>query len=309
MKELIKEYYDLDVQIIIKISDKVYRLRCDNREYILKYIESGEVNTAYSRLDMLNMTSFVIPIKNIYGDYVSESINGFFEITPYYQDEVIVAKDLRLRHFVVKLATLHQKSQFQSKVSEGFFQESYEFIKEQLQIARKGLDNYLLKVEALDYKSPSQWLLLLNNQLFYKAIDDAKEHLEKFHDLTKELPQLRVSIIYQNFDYNHILIKQDKIIGTQNLTIGPPIYDLKHLFDYSFVGSLDITGFLQEYFSKFFLLEYEKEWLMALLLIPNFNFNILNSYKDIDAIVNITRSISHLKNANQIQKILNKDDD
>ncbi len=307
MKEVIKEYYNLEVQIIIKLSPTVYRLKCHNGEYIFKYLENNEVESAYARLSMLNVTSFVYPLKNIYGNFISECADGYFEITPYYQDEMIAAKDLRLRHFLIRLASLHQQTQYQMRVNEGFFSESYDFIDDQLEIAKRGLNDYLLKVEALDYKSPSQWLLLLNNQLFYKAINDAKEHLDKFKELTKELPQLRVSLIYQNFDYSHILLKQDKIIGTQRLAIAPPIYDLKHLFDYSYIGALDITSFLKEYMSKFLLLEYEKEWLMALLLIPNFNFTILNSCKDIDAIVNITRSISHFKNANEMQKLLAAD--
>ena len=194
------------------------------------------------------------------------------------------------------------------RVNEGFFEETYDYINDVLDKAKKDLDEVLFSIEALDYKSPSNWLLLMNNQLFYKAIDEAKTHLDKFQELSKDIKQLRVSLIYQNFDYSHIILKSNKIIGTNKISIAPPIYDIKYLFDYSFIGSIDLTGFLKNYLDKFKLLEYEKEWLLGLLFIPSFNFKALEGYKELDAIVAITRSIQHFRNAFELSKLLTQDE-
>ena len=309
MKKIVKELYDIDIEIMIKLSSSTYKIKAKNEEYILKYLDDvDDLEASYSRLELLNLSSFSIPLKNVYDQYISIYNDKKFQISTYYFDETIQAKDIRLKFFLKELALLHSKSHYYIKVNDGFFKESYDFIYEQVEEAKKELDNILFQIEALDYKPPSAWLLLMNNQLFYKAIDEVKSHIDKFQDLTKELAKLRVSLIYQNFDYSHIIIKSKKIIGTQKLTIAPSIYDIKYLFDTSFAGSIDLSGFIEEYFNNFNLLEYEKEWLLGLLFIPSFNFKVLEGYKEIEAIVAITRSIQHFKNAFELASFLTKDE-
>ena len=46
------------------------------------------------------------------------------------------------------------------------------------------------------------------------------------------------------------------------MIIGPPVYDLKHLFDKSFHGSIDISSFFSSIYVSF-IYEYERDWLLA----------------------------------------------
>ncbi len=310
MKNAIYELYNIQISILIKLSDHVYKVKSiDNEEYILKYIKDYDnLEATYSRLAILNISSFLIPIQNVYGQYISNKDEAYFQLSKYYNDELIQAKDMRLKFYLKELSFLHNKSQYYMKVNDGFFEETYDYVIDNLEKAKQELNDILFRIEALDYKSPSSWLLLMNNQLFFQAIDEAKKHIEKFLDLSKELKQLRVSLIYQNFDYQHIILKSNKIISTEKMCIAPPIYDLKYLFDYSFNGSIDLSGFIKEYLDNFTLLEYEKEWLLGLLFIPSFNFKALEGYKELEAIVAITRSIQHFKNAFELEKLLTQDE-
>ncbi|MBQ9730941.1 MAG: hypothetical protein IJV94_02285 [Bacilli bacterium] len=310
MKNIINELYNIKISILIRLSTHVYKIKTeDNEEYILKYLNDDEnLEGIYSRLSILNISSFLIPIQNIYGQYISNDNEKYFQISHYYNDELIQAKDMRLKFFMKELALLHSKSQYYMKVNDGFFEETYDYVINVLEKSKQDLNDILFKIEALDYKSPSAWLLLMNNQLFFNAIDEAKKHIEKFIDLSKELKQLRVALVYQNFDYQHIILKSNKIIGTEKLCIAPPIYDLKYLFDYSFNGSIDLSGFIKIYLDSFSLLEYEKEWLLGLLFIPSFNFKALEGYKELEAIVAITRSIQHFNNAFELSKLLTQDE-
>ena len=309
MKQIILDLYNLDVDIIIKLSNDVYKLKTKQGEFVLKYLNNDEnIDALYSRLSVLNISSFCIPLVNKNGLYLSSYKDKIFQISLFYNDETISAKDLRLKFYLNELSLLHNKSQYYMRVNDGFFKETYDYIYQVLDKAKNELDEVLFSIEALDYKSPSNWLLLMNNQLFYKAIDEAKSHLDKFQELTSDLKQLRVSLVYQNFDYSHIILKSNKIIGTNKICIAPPIYDLKYLFDYSFIGAIDLTGFVKNYLDKFSLLEYEKEWLLGLLFIPSFNFKALEGYKELDAIVAITRSIQHFRNAFELSKLLTQDE-
>jgi hypothetical protein len=301
MKEYLKKMYGIELNAMIKVAPKVYKIKTTQGDYILKYIDNIEIDNIYSRLSMLKISTFSIPKKNIYGQYVTSYENRYFELDDYYEDETIVAKDIRIRFYLTSLANLHNQSFFSLKVNHGFFDESYDFIEGMIKQVSDELETTLQHIERLDYKSPSQWLLLLNNQLFYKAINQAKSYLNSFKEKTKDKTMLRVALNYLNFDYSHIIVKQSKIISTHKMIIGPPVYDLKHLFDKSFQGSIDIGSFLSEYLNKFHLNEYEKDWLLALLMIPILDFKGDN---EVEKIVNITNTVHHLKNAEEIAELL-----
>jgi hypothetical protein len=309
MKELLKKMYGIDLTAMIKIAPLVYKIKSTQGDFILKYIDNVEVDNVYSRLSMLKINTFNIPKKNFYGQYISPHENRFFELDDYYEDEQIVAKDIRIRFYLISLANLHNQSFYSLKVNHGFFDESYDYIEGIIKQASEELETSLQHIERLDYKSPSQWLFLLNNQLFDKAIQRAKKYLESFKEKTKDKTMLRVCLNYLNFDYSHIIVKQSKIVSTYKMIIGPPVYDLKHLFDKSFQGSIDISSFISEYLKKFILNDYEKEWLMALLMIPIFD---LKGESEVDKIVSITNTVHHLKNAEDIGELLaeeNKQDE
>ena len=72
--------------------------------------------------------------------------------------------------------------------------------------------------------------------------------------------------------------------------------------------TIENAGFIKNYLNLFSLLEYEKEWLLGLLHVPCFNFKALEGYKEVEAIVAITRSIQHFKNAQDLSSILTKDE-
>ena len=63
MKKIVKELYDIDIEIMIKLSSSTYKIKAKNEEYILKYLdEEDNLEASYSRLALLNLSSFCIPI-------------------------------------------------------------------------------------------------------------------------------------------------------------------------------------------------------------------------------------------------------
>ena len=95
MKQLIYDFYDLEIDVIIKLSNDVYKLKTKQGEYVLKYLENTEnIDALYSRLFLLNISSFAIPLVNKNGDYLTSYNNRYFQISLFYNDETISAKDL-----------------------------------------------------------------------------------------------------------------------------------------------------------------------------------------------------------------------
>ena len=63
MKSLIEKMYGITFKAMIKIAPLVYKLKTERGNYILKYISNPDVDNIYSRLSMLRLDNFSVPIK------------------------------------------------------------------------------------------------------------------------------------------------------------------------------------------------------------------------------------------------------
>ena len=59
MKEIIKELYNIDVLTFIKISDKVYKIKTNNKDYALKYIEQNKLEVIIEKLKIIKVDFFL----------------------------------------------------------------------------------------------------------------------------------------------------------------------------------------------------------------------------------------------------------
>lgn len=306
MKEIIKELYGIEVVTFIKVSDKVYKIKTDKGDFALKYIEQNILETIIEKLLMLKIDFFVYPLKNIYNQYNSsfEEIN--FIILPWFEEETIIMKDLKLKFFLTSLAQLHNKSFYTIKVNSSFFDETYEFIANKIDAVSKYIDEYMSKIERLDYKSPSQWLFLLNYPVYIANIDKANKHLESFRDKTENKNSVRMALTYNDFDYKHILLKKEKILGVENVELTSPVYDVFYTFISLNEMSVDTKMYYEKYFNSFILDEYEKDWLLSLLYIPHINGL---SFDEVSNIKEVTNSLNYIRNCEDIAKLIKKEDE
>lgn len=308
MKESIKELYNIEVLTFIKISDKVYKIKTNDKDYALKYIDKVYLDSIIEKLKIIKMNTFVYPIKNIYNQYVSniEEIN--FMLLPWVEEDVITIKDLKLKFFLENLASLHNKSFYTAKVNEGFFYETYDFIANKIDKTEEYLEEYMGKIERLDYKSPSQWLFILNYPVYAESISKANKYLESYKEKCKNKTSVRLSFVYNNFDYKHISLKEEKILGIENIEVASPVYDVYYTFISLNEISVDIKMYYEEYFKKFILDDYEKDWLLSLLYIPRIE-NLTNN--EINNIKEVVNSLNYIKNSEDIARIIvdNKNED
>lgn len=300
MKSLLKSLYDIDAISFIKLSDKAYRIKTNENDYILKYIDNKNIDLIIEKLSILNIDWFLLPKININNDYVSSHNGVNFIVYDYLKEEKVTLNDLKLKFFLDKLAQLHNKTFYTLKVNETFFKDTYDYISNKLDETEEIIKNYMNTIEREDYKSPSKWLFLLNYPLYLTAIDKANESLEKFKEFSYTKNSIRMAFTYKNFDYKHIFLKEQKIIGIETMELSPPVYDI--FFSLSTLDdiSIDMKNYYQKYFKTFVLDDYEKEWLYALLYIPR----ITISKDETLNIVNIASSLNYLKNSNDIVNMI-----
>lgn len=301
MREIIKDLYNIDVLSFIKISDKVYKIKTGNQDYSLKYIEQNNLDNTIEKLKILKIDFFVYPIKNVYNQYVSSFENINFIVSYWVEDENVALKDLKLKFFLDSLADLHNRSFYTIRINESFFDETYDFIANKIDKVEEYVEEHIRKIERIDYKSPSEWLFLLNYPIYVEAISKANKFLLEFKEKCEKKDSVRMAFTYNDFDYKHIIVKQEKILGIENVELTPPIYDIFYTFSSLNEINVDTKMYYEKYFNKFILDDYEKEWLLALLYIPkieNLSSNEVNNIKE------VTKSLNYIRNSHEIAGLI-----
>jgi len=296
MKELLNTLYNIKPISFIKLSDKAYRIKSENNDYVLKYIDNNNIDMIIEKLTVLKIDSFLFPLINIQGEYVSQYNNNYFIVYEWLKEEKVVLKDLKIKFFLDQLASLHNKTFYTLKVNENFFKDTYEYIGNKIDEVELKLENYMNTIEREDYKSPSQWLFLLNYPLYLESINKANKALEKFKEMSYSKNTIRMAFTYKNFNYQHIFLKEQKIIGIECMELSPPIYDIFYSLSTLDDISVDMKNYYEKYFKTFVLDDYEKEWLYSLLYIPK--IEITNN--EVTNIINISSSLSYLRNSNEM---------
>lgn len=302
MNNYLKEYYNLDVLGIIKITKKLYRIKTkDNKYYAFKYIDNISEGV-FAHLSILDIDSFCLPIKNINGNYISKIDNDSFILLDWYDDELILAKELRLKFYFEELIKLHQISSYETKINKGYFEDIFLELEKKIDEEENDINYLLINIEKKEYKSPSEWLFLLNNIKFREALEKARKHLNKFKELVKDIDTIKVSLNYLNFDFSNVFIKDKKIIGIEKMKQTPIVYDVIDIFDKSYNLSIDIIMYLRLYFNEIRLLDFEKEWLLAMVQIP---FIEINNKNEIDQIIEFSKTLYRLNRCLDLEKLLN----
>lgn len=280
MRDTIKSLYQIDPKVMIKYSDKVYKIKCDDHDYCLKYVDQIDDGKIQERINALALQSFILPMKTSIRTNTAYKDNKLFSISSWVDEDYIESKDLKLKYYLSRIGQMHKKTMFSSNVTSSFFKEVVMQIEEKQQETFQQLDFLMSKIERKDYKSPFEWYYSLNFYLMIESLDKSKQKLEQFKTLIKDKNIIRQVITHQNFSYDHIFISKDKIIGNDKMKIASPIYEIVSLFSKTYFGSVDLSGCLDEYLKEFSLEDYEKEWLLSLLYIPSIYSIQKNDFKN-----------------------------
>lgn len=292
--------YGLNVDSLIKISSKTYRLITKDDNYILKFHDDSSLESIFARINLVSLPMFLLPIKSLNDNYIETFEDRYYSLTPYLKDETTLAKDLRLGFYVKSLGYLHANTSYNMRVSDGFFNDSLAYLDQLIKECRTLLNSRIEVVEHQEYHSPSDWFFLMNYDHFNKALNEANRYVDNLEDDWKEAKSLHFSLTYQNFNYHHILIKHQKIISLDKMALAPSIYDLIFLFDEAYNSKIDFEYLMKDYLSIHPLEIYEIHWLLAFLFIPKIR-RMANDFEDISS---INFSLNYLVTVEKMATIL-----
>lgn len=230
MIDLINELYGLNIIGFIKVTQKVYKIKDQNQFYYLKICNDIHLEEVIDYISSIHLECFVDVIKNKYDNYITKYNDHYFYLMKELIHSTSHLKELKIKHYFEMLAYIHTHSCYNLKVNQEYFKQVYN---DTLKIINERIyyyDDLMSKYEVLKYKSPSQWLFVLNYQRIIKSLKEAVFYLKKYMICVENKNSIRVSLIYKHFHYEHIFLKNKKLISLDRMKIDLPIYDIYDIY-------------------------------------------------------------------------------
>ena len=304
MKRELELLYSIEIKFIIKLTEKTYKICTSREDYLLKEHENTSLESIFARLRILNLDIFVLPLISNEEHYINIINDKYYSLYPYFDDEEELAKDIRLSFFIKAIATLHKESSYPLKVNDGFFEESISYLDTKISRVKEEVLSRIERVEIEVYHSPSDWYFMMNYPLIFNALKEADRYVTLLEEEWKNSNNIHLSLTYQNFNYEHILVKNRKIVSIDNISLAPSIYDLIDLYKNSFDLKIDLSYLIDQYLQIHPLEEYEKNWLLAFLFIPS----IERKEDDLEDIESLNKTLTLIKLTEEIANKLSSNE-
>ena len=300
MRSCLKSNYGIELIGLIKISEKVYKVKTNNQFFALKYVdEKMAVNVKH--IKSLHLQCFVTVIKNNQERYLTKLGNQFFILMPWLEYDEGIIKELKLKNYYQLIAYLHQNSFYECKVTNHFFEKQINDIQQSLQQSSNYYEEIMESFEQILIKSPSNWFFIMHFHQIQKILQKAYEYFENYQKSIQQLDRIRVCLNYHNFSYQHIYMIDQVLISIDHLEINYCIYDIYTLYQKNpeLICEMDLFG--KDYMQQIQLLDYEKYLLATLLcIVPIVNL----SYYENDNIIHLTRLLYQLESIEQFLSYL-----
>lgn len=182
-----------------------------------------------------------------------------------YVEDIKLPKEQKCDDLIEIIASLHNKTSYFKEVSEDKFKSIYEDVLSNINY----LSNYYNTLYEIGfnevYASPSNYIFMRNYYKLNSALEYAKSELENWYSLVTSETKIRVCLIHNNLELNHLL--NDKLISWDNYMIDTPVIDIVKLYKKEW-KNINFSEILERYMYKFPLLEYEKKLLFILISMP-----------------------------------------
>jgi hypothetical protein len=304
MKQSILDNYSIDVIGFIKVSNYVYKVKTKEYFYALKIVTSQAVEVSYEHIRTLHLQCFVNVIKNNNGTLLTKYEDAYFYLMPWLENDQVVMKEIKLKYYFECLAHIHNHSFFNYHVSYHYFEkvttDITAIIEEREQYYLSLMHNY----ETMQQRTPSGWIFVLNYYRMLEALSKARMYLEAYKECIKDKDTIRLALVYNNFNYQHILMGEQKLIAIDKIRIDICIYDIYNMYQKVPELLFDLDGITMYYLSKVNVLKEEKLLLSCLLCIVPY---IELEKDEIRNIVKISRLLYYLDSINTLNEQLSID--
>lgn len=304
MNEIIKNSYSLHVIGYIKVTKKVFKVKCQEGFFSLKFVDDTSLTVVIDHIESLHLKCFVPIIRNCNKQILTNYQDKKFYMCPWLNDDNVIIKELKLKFYYECLSYLHATTFFNYSVAKNYFKCQIEeingIIHERMVYYNEIMNNF----EVLAYRSPTGWMFVLNYHRIEWYLNKAKELLQEYENYVCNLDTIRLCLTYNNFSYSHILMKENCLISIDQIKINLCIYDIYNMYQKIPELIFDFDVILDSYFCKIKLLKEERLLLQCLLhVIPIIELG----NDEVNNIILMSRLLYYLDSISSLNKKLSID--
>lgn len=274
LTKIIHDHYHIQVIGLIRLSSKVYKLKTNDRFYCLKLVKDQKLEVAYNHILTLKLHHFVRLIPNCENNYFTFYEDGYFYIMENLTEDKEIKKEIKLKTYYHFLSYLHNQSFFFQHIDQDFSMKFQQDLFSLIQNRKNCFEQYMKQFELMRFRSPSGWMLVLNYCRITQSLQQAYHYLHEYCQLLQEKSEVRLSLTYRHFHYDHIFVYENKLISLDHMTIDFCIFDIYDMFQNQNTFYDHFDSLLDCYLENVCLLDDEKILLSALLcIVPEIHFN------------------------------------
>ena len=195
------------------------------------------------------------------------NINDNYDIY-FYINNLTINQEERITDYIKLIALLHKKTSYNREIDLDEIKEKYESLNNKINY----LKNYYLKlndeINQRLFFSPSEYLLIRNISLVYSILDNISILLNEVYDNLKEKKSIRISLLHNNVDLNHLIINdKEYLISWDKSYFNNPIYEIVEIYRKYYLN-IELNDLIKIYDNINKLSNLEKKFLIINLSIP-----------------------------------------
>ena len=185
-----------------------------------------------------------------------------------YQEDIDMPLDQKMFDMIDLIALLHNKTTYYEEVDVDNYKKLYEDISNNIAYLTSYYNDYISVIETKVFMSPSEYLFARNISAIYSALYFAKQELENWYELVKDLHKQRQVVLHNNLDISHFIRNENSfLISWEKAKIDLPIFDLYKLYKRHALD-FDFSELLKRYERTYPLQEEERKLLFILIALP-----------------------------------------
>lgn len=212
--------------------------------------------------DYLDTRSF-----NYYPKVIDRN-NDEYEITEYV-NEIEIPDEQKLMDMIKLVSLLHNKTTYYKEVSEDYFKEIYEDIKNNIEHLNGYYSDIITNIETKIYMSPSEYLFARNVSELFNSLGYTEAKLEEWYNIVKEQNKVRFVVLHNNLDLSHfIMSNKPYLINWDKSKVDMPLFDIYKLYK-RVNNKFDFEPYLKIYEANYPLRNEERLLLFILIALPD----------------------------------------
>jgi hypothetical protein len=295
MINLLSSLYDLEITSYDEVNKIVFT---KDNVYQIVFLADNTKENIFIRLSYLELAFIDLPLLSKNKCYLEKYNQQYLYLEKTYPQEDYIP-DLFISFFIEKIALLHQKSAFKIPHDDAYLTYLVTSLNNSIIQNKETLESYVAEIEKKQYYAPKEWYFLANYLILYTALRESSSYLDQYLEEKENLQEVELAVTYLNFDQNHLLLKQNKIISLKKMNYHMRIFDLIDFFHHSKFTTLNVVSHLIKYHQINPLTN------LDIYLLLSYLFNISFSFSD-DDINDIEHLYYLLKEIKLVQELKGK---